>query len=276
MLVVSPTPFSIPLNSAHVPTESVETQNRFSERIPESERTFELPNSKGAEVGQELNESDRAEKNSELRENIFGNKENNSEQSTDQPESEQIQSADSPSNQSVREEKQQQSEDQAIIRNLAAIDRRVKAHEQAHASVGGVYAGSASFTYKTGPNGVRYAVGGEVPIDTSAVSGNPQATLRKAEQVSRAALAPADPSSTDRRIASSAQALASRARFEIARLAAEKIQSSREDTQARIDGEDVDDSNSPELNTSFSGGQLHAALQTDATEQVGGQVSASA
>ncbi|MCP3675530.1 MAG: catalase [Gammaproteobacteria bacterium] len=262
MLVVSPTPFSIPLNTAHVPTETVETQNKFSERIPESERTFELPNSKGAEVGQELNESDRAEQNSE--------------QSTDQPDSEQIQSADPSSNQTLREENQQQREEQAIIRNLASIDRRVKAHEQAHASVGGVYAGSASFTYKTGPDGVRYAVGGEVPIDTSAVPGDPQATLRKAEQVARAALAPADPSSTDRRIASSAQAMASKARFEIAQLAAEKIQSNREDTQARINGEDVDDSDSPELSTSFSGGQLHAALQTDATEQVGGQVSTSA
>lgn len=276
MLVVSPTPFSIPLNSAHVPTEAVEAQNKFSERIPESERAFELPRSKGAEVGQQLNESDRAEKNSELREQIFGNKENSSQQSADQPESGQKQNADSSSNQAVREETQQQREDQAIIRNLAAIDRRVKAHEQAHASVGGVYAGSASFTYQTGPNGVRYAVGGEVPIDTSAVPGNPQATLRKAEQVTRAALAPADPSSTDRQVASSAQALASKARFEIARLAAEKIQSGRAETEARANGEEVEDSNSPELSTSFSGGQLHAALRTDATQQVGGQVSASA
>ena len=60
---------------------------------------------------------------------------------------------------------------------------------------------------------MRYAVAGEVPINISAVPGNPQATLRNAEQVQRAALAPADPSPVDRRVASSAQALASKARF---------------------------------------------------------------
>ena len=46
----------------------------------------------------------------------------------------------------------------------------------------------------TGPDGQRYAIGGEVPIDLSAVPGNPQATLQKALTIRRAALAPTDPS----------------------------------------------------------------------------------
>jgi len=276
MLVVNPTPFSLPLNSANVATESVETQNRFAERIPESEPTFELPKGKGTETEQQLNEADRAAKNADIREKALGNNQSESAQTSEQKDSIQDQKTDSTDTQQARQETQQQREDQAIIRDLAATDRRVKAHEQAHASVGGVHAGSASFTYKTGPNGVRYAVGGEVPIDTSAVPGNPQATLRKAEQVSRAALAPADPSSTDRRVASSAQALASKARYEIARIAAEKIQAGREETQAKINGEEIDKSESLETGTSFTGGRLHSALRTDATEQVGGQVSASA
>jgi hypothetical protein len=51
----------------------------------------------------------------------------------------------------------------------------------------------------TGPDGKQYAVGGEVPIDLSPVSGNPQATVQKAETIQRAALAPADPSGPDLR-----------------------------------------------------------------------------
>lgn len=57
-----------------------------------------------------------------------------------------------------------------------------------------------------------YAVGGRVRIDVSAVSGDPAATLRKMQQVRRAALAPAEPSSQDRRVASRASAEEAKAR----------------------------------------------------------------
>ena len=68
-----------------------------------------------------------------------------------------------------RREQQQQQEEQSIIRELAARDREVRAHEQAHAAVGGQYAGSPSFTFERGPDGVNYAVGGEVPISLPSV-----------------------------------------------------------------------------------------------------------
>lgn len=104
----------------------------------------------------------------------------------------------------------------AIIAELAKRDREVRAHEQAHAAVGGVHAGAPSLTYERGPNGRLYATGGEVPIDSSPVPGDPQATLEKAIVVQRAALAPAQPSAADRRIAAQAAAIALQARVELA------------------------------------------------------------
>lgn len=102
------------------------------------------------------------------------------------------------------------------IRKLQARDREVRAHEAAHVAVGGAYAGSASYTYERGPDGQSYAVGGEVSISVSAISGDPQATLQKAQQVRAAALAPAEPSGQDMRVAQRAQALAAKARMQLA------------------------------------------------------------
>lgn len=107
--------------------------------------------------------------------------------------------------------------EQVQVRELAARDREVRAHEQAHAAVGGQYAGAPSYEYQQGPDGKRYAVGGEVSIDTSPVSGDPEATIEKMEVVKRAALAPAEPSSQDRKVAQAAD---------------QQIQSSRAELQA--------------------------------------------
>ncbi len=102
------------------------------------------------------------------------------------------------------------------LQSLKARDQEVKTHEMAHlAAAGGIALGGASFEYQQGPDGVRYAVGGEVNIDTSAVQGDPAATLSKAEQIQRAALAPANPSSQDRQVAAKASAMAANARVEL-------------------------------------------------------------
>ena len=53
------------------------------------------------------------------------------------------------------------------------------------------------------PDGQRYAVAGEVRIDTSP-EGDPRATLDKAERILRAAHAPSHPSPADRRVAAKA------------------------------------------------------------------------
>ena len=105
---------------------------------------------------------------------------------------------------------------QQEVRALAARDREVRAHEQAHSAVGGVYAGNPVYQYTQGPNGVRYAHSGHVNIDISPVANDPRATLEKMQTVARAALAPAEPSAQDRAVAAKANQQAAQARAEIA------------------------------------------------------------
>jgi hypothetical protein len=103
-----------------------------------------------------------------------------------------------------------------LIEELRKRDRDVRAHEQAHLAAAGRYArGGVRFTYQVGPDGKRYAVGGEVPIDVSEVPGDPRATLQKAATIRRAALAPAHPSRADLAIASQAVRLATKAHQEL-------------------------------------------------------------
>ena len=104
------------------------------------------------------------------------------------------------------------------IQQLAKRDREVRAHEQAHSSVGGAFAGSPSYQYQRGANGVSYAVGGHVSIDVSSVAGDPAATLQKMMTVRRAALAPQSPSSQDRAVAAKASQKAADARMELSEL----------------------------------------------------------
>ncbi|MCB1789927.1 MAG: hypothetical protein KDJ24_06480 [Gammaproteobacteria bacterium] len=91
------------------------------------------------------------------------------------------------------------------LEQLQRRDREVRQHEQAHIAAGGGHvSGAASFTYETGPDGRRYAVGGEVPIDTSEVAGDPEATIRKMQAIRSAATAPSEPSAQDRQVAAEA------------------------------------------------------------------------
>ncbi|MCH8166584.1 MAG: hypothetical protein IID49_02015 [Proteobacteria bacterium] len=97
-------------------------------------------------------------------------------------------------------------DEQNLVRRMAARDREVRQHEQAHARAGGSHAGSPTFSYQIGPDGRRYATGGAVAIDTAPVRDNPEATIAKMQVVKDAALAPASPSMADRRIAAQAEA----------------------------------------------------------------------
>ena len=126
--------------------------------------------------------------------------------------------ADEPeSNQSSEKNKAraQQQEERETVRRLAARDREVRAHEQAHAAVGGQYAGGARYQFERGPDGINYAVGGEVSIDVSKAS-TPAQTIAKAQTIRRAALAPAEPSPQDMRVAAQATLLENEARQELA------------------------------------------------------------
>jgi len=108
-------------------------------------------------------------------------------------------------------------EEQAQVRELKKRDQEVRRHEQAHANVGGQYAGAPNYEYQRGPDGQNYAVGGHVSIDVAPVNGDPEATIRKMDIVKRAALAPAEPSPADRSVAAQADATRLQAMAELAR-----------------------------------------------------------
>lgn len=159
-----------------------------------------------------------------------------------------------------KSEQAQEQQELEITRDLAKRDREVRAHEQAHASIGGQYTSAPSYTYERGPDGRLYAVAGEVKIDTSPVPNDPQATLEKAEIIQRAALGVAEPSAADRAAAADARAMAAEARAEMLQqeeevradetrsaeesesedddspTAGERLQELRDERQARSDG----------------------------------------
>ena len=89
---------------------------------------------------------------------------------------------------------------QALIIELAATVRTVRAHA-AHLSATGPFATNfASYGLMIGPDGKQYAVSGESSLDTAPVSGDSKATIQKARVVGAAANAPSDPSSQDRAV----------------------------------------------------------------------------
>lgn len=103
----------------------------------------------------------------------------------------------------------------AEISRLKARDTQLRQHEQAHLSASaGIDVSRASFTYQKGPDGVSYAVGGDVRIDTSG-GRTPADTLARADMIRDVALAPADPSASDRRVAAQARQMAQQASAEL-------------------------------------------------------------
>ena len=100
-------------------------------------------------------------------------------------------------------------EEQKQVQELKEIDRKVRQHEMAHlAAAQGIAVSGANFEYKRGPDGVNYAVGGDVQIDASKER-DPEATIDKARRIVTAALAPSDPSPQDRSVAAKARAMES-------------------------------------------------------------------
>ena len=102
------------------------------------------------------------------------------------------------------------------LEQLKQTDREVRQHEMAHQIAGGAYTGGASYEYKIGPDGKRYAVAGEVPIDYGPVPNDPQATIEKMQTVIAAAMAPADPSPKDYQVAAQARQYLLEAKLEAA------------------------------------------------------------
>ncbi len=121
------------------------------------------------------------------------------------------------------------------VLTLQQRDREVRTHEQAHLAAAGQYAqGGASYTYQRGPDGKMYAVAGEVSIDVSKEQ-TPEETIDKMETVIRAALAPVQPSSTDRQVAAQALATINQARQELQQQHQKEISFSGKDHSGHSD-----------------------------------------
>ena len=134
--------------------------------------------------------------------NTSSNNSNNSESSSSYLTGEEILASRPEKNSSSNSDKQLSEEEQKQIDELKSRDREVKTHEQAHIAAGGSYVkGGASYDYQTGPDGKQYAVGGSVNIDTSPVEGDPEATIGNDQVIIKAALAPAEPSGQDQKVA---------------------------------------------------------------------------
>lgn len=105
-------------------------------------------------------------------------------------------------------------EEERVVRDLDARDAEVRAHEAAHMAAGAGLTTGATYSYQRGPDNKMYAISGEVGIDTS--EGNTaQETLKKAQQIKRAALAPAQPSPADLQVAATATTMEIDAKIEI-------------------------------------------------------------
>lgn len=222
MNIVTPIPTAVVFTTANVNTEAARRDNAQRETIPQ---TSNLENA-AAESGLG-SESDRVRTAGQAPQPVvYERPQVNQQLAQNQSQGENAQStlnqdnAEDPSagreNAESRQQEQQNRAEQLEIEELERRDQEVRAHEQAHAAVGGQYAGAPRYEFETGPDGQRYAVGGEVSIDISEES-TPEETLRKMQQVRAAALAPAEPSPQDLRVAGEANQRASEARSDIAR-----------------------------------------------------------
>ncbi|WP_428616224.1 putative metalloprotease CJM1_0395 family protein [Pseudoalteromonas sp.] len=208
MNIVTPFP-SININTANVHTESARRDNQLREVIPppaaakpsNAENKTLSDGDKAKQPGTDAGTYDakgRLAEDKVIEERQQGSEQGEPEQSEqEQQEAKQEQQKE----QKVAEQEQQDAEQ---IKELKARDTEVRIHEQAHATVGGQYAGSPSYEYQRGPDGTNYAVGGEVQIDVAEINGDPQATIEKMKTVRAAALAPEEPSGADRSIAADA------------------------------------------------------------------------
>ncbi len=195
-MLIANAPIVVPISTANTATEVAHNETVKKVPIPEAKSTVENPaNRQAADSYQDnkntdIKETEREKSKSSLSEK---NQENT---------------------ESSQEEERQELAEQKQVQTLRKRDREVRAHEQAHAAVGGELAGAPQYQYTVGPDGKRYAVAGEVSIDIGPEQ-DPKETIAKMEKVRRAALAPVEPSSQDLKVAAQATQLANQALTEL-------------------------------------------------------------
>ncbi|WP_198134274.1 putative metalloprotease CJM1_0395 family protein [Shewanella amazonensis] len=214
--------------------------------------------SNSAVAAQEAEKAAKEAKQQKLAEALGGEREPFSEQKVARQQVEQDSNAQAMARENDIERREQVKirQQEMEVRQLEARQAEVLAHERAHAAVGGQFARAPNFEYELGPDGKRYATGGEVSIDIASVQGNPQATINKMQQVYAAAMAPVNPSQADLRVAAEALRNIELAKDELAseRLAAMPTQdeiSPLLDAQNAIDEVPVFEPVTPSLGTNL-------------------------
>lgn len=240
MNIVTPIPSTMAFPTANIQTEAARRENVLRETIPES-----ASSDQGAAEQGLGSESDQLKRNGQKPAPVTYEKpqSNAGVIGAEQGSGESIDQDNAQDESAGKEdaERQQQQAKEAEVQELKQRDTEVRNHEQAHAAMGGQYASAPSYEFETGPNGQRYAVDGEVSIDVSKAE-TPQQTIKKMQQVRAAALAPAEPSPQDLRVANEASKLAFEARAELAEQQSEKSapQSRAEKPSNEVQADDVE------------------------------------
>ena len=166
------------------------------------------------------------------------------------------------------EEEVQQLAEEKVINQLEIRDKEVRAHEMAHANIGGTTTGAPSYTFEIGPDGKKYAVSGEVDVDLSIVPGDPQATIVKMQKVYAAALAPVSPSIQDTRVAASATQKILTAQSELLALNNEILNKTSNDAEGAISTAQNTDLTSQSSINNGSVNRLNDAVLTIQTDSL--------
>ncbi|MBT3135313.1 hypothetical protein KL866_09390 [Alteromonas sp. ALT199] len=267
MNIVTPILNAIAYPTANINTESARRDNVQRETIPQASDSQQGASQKG--LGSETDKAknpgqppapvtyERPQIQTELQaafQNVFGQEKDNA-----QDESAGKQDA------KDRQQEQQEKQEATEIEQLKARDQEVRVHEQAHAATGGQYAGAPQYEYTTGPDNKRYVTDGQVSIDVSEEK-TPEETLQKMEQVRAAALAPAEPSSQDLKVAAEASQKATEARSEIAKGQAESLSAEQASTDSSNRVSDTQSIVQPEANAdSTTGVVVDEVLDTQST-----------
>ncbi|MEJ6476024.1 putative metalloprotease CJM1_0395 family protein [Pseudoalteromonas piscicida] len=212
MNIVTPPP-AMNLNTANVYTETVVRDNQLREAIPKP-----TPTNPSFTENRNLSDSEKGRSSNIEEGKVYGSN-GKTEQDKKIEGKEEGEKGEGQEKEKSEQEQQQAEQDEQIVQELKSRDREVRLHEQAHARVGGQYAGSPSYEYQRGPDGNNYAIGGEVMIDVAPIEGDPQGTIEKMQTVRAAALAPAEPSGADRAIAADATQKLSAAQADLAKAA---------------------------------------------------------
>ncbi|MBZ0264971.1 hypothetical protein K8I28_09910 [bacterium] len=152
------------------------------------------------------------------------------------------------------------------VQELKERDREVRSHEQAHlAAAGGLANGGPVFEYEKGPDGRQYAVGGHVSVSIGE-GDTPEERLKNAKQAERAALAPAEPSAQDRKVASKARAEAQKAQKEMSEEKAEEMEAG---SKGSGETEKIDSKSSTPEDSSTSENEINGAGNSQFVDEDG-------